>query len=617
MNPYTFDPTLFDFANFSNPIVNFDHRSWSSSADDDYEYKTDYGEASAVSRRNSPPKHRHDGKSPLPLGMDWSLPPPKWEGQNSVWPYDPHTGWSYCATIPSWILLQKPRGSDPVVFFRVEVGIQSPEGITTTREILQRFSDFLKLHSELKKEFPGKTLPPAPPRRILRMKSRTMLEERRCSLEEWMHKLLSDIDISRCVSVALFLELEAAARSSFYDDIQQNSDVNHSLRAVVPSSLLKSNSDISVFAECSSITSDNGNEFPDSISEIETLKSESKVRIGRDDITDFGVEASTSGQNITDAVEIPAKRDGMEYLANKEYYKFDGHARGLSSESVGSDLSTVKESEASNFGVANLFGEDNMDLAEGADASRTRDTLVSSDIHFSRDSLILPSFEQQKLIRVLNTVQRRLCTGKTDMEDLTARLNQEVAVRKFLATKVKDLEVEIETTRHNCKENMQQAALTEREKFTQMQWDVEEFRSRCLEMELKLKSEQDDKACVELAKASIIQGNEMLLQELGVAREQLEKLHEVHEELEVKSKADLKVLVKEVKSLRISQSELKQELSRLMKEKLELEKIYSILLLYAYIMFFDWVIHQFKYSMFTKFLFHILFDGKLNYGGLS
>ncbi|KAK9130639.1 hypothetical protein Sjap_011126 [Stephania japonica] len=29
-------------------------------------------------QRQSPPKHRHDGTSPLPLGMDWSPPPKKW-----------------------------------------------------------------------------------------------------------------------------------------------------------------------------------------------------------------------------------------------------------------------------------------------------------------------------------------------------------------------------------------------------------------------------------------------------------------------------------------------------------------------------------------------------------
>ncbi|RVW35889.1 PX domain-containing protein EREL1 [Vitis vinifera] len=64
-------------------------------------------------------------------------------------------------------------------FYRVQVGIQSPEAITTTRTILRRFNDFLKLLSEvsLQKAFPKKNLPPAPPKRLLRMKSRMLLEE--------------------------------------------------------------------------------------------------------------------------------------------------------------------------------------------------------------------------------------------------------------------------------------------------------------------------------------------------------------------------------------------------------------------------------------------------------
>lgn len=37
--------------------------------------------------------------------------------------------------------------------------------------------------------------------------------QRRCALEDWMEKLLSDIDLSRTVHVAIFLELEAAVRS--------------------------------------------------------------------------------------------------------------------------------------------------------------------------------------------------------------------------------------------------------------------------------------------------------------------------------------------------------------------------------------------------------------------
>lgn len=50
--------------------------------------------------------------------------------------------------------------------------------------------------------------------------------------------------------------------------------------------------------------------------------------------------------------------------------------------------------------------------------------------------------------------------------------------------------MELETTRQNCKESMEQTVLTERERFTQMQWDMEELRRKCLDLEVKLKSEQ-------------------------------------------------------------------------------------------------------------------------------
>ncbi|XP_039043266.1 PX domain-containing protein EREL1-like isoform X2 [Hibiscus syriacus] len=113
-------------------------------------------------QRRSPPKHRHDGTSPLPLGMDWSLPPRKWIGRETVWPHDLRTGWSYCLTIPSWVVLPKSRDSDPVVFYRVNVGIQSPDGVTTSRGVLRRFE---------KKHIPRK-FPPAPPKGLLRLKSR-------------------------------------------------------------------------------------------------------------------------------------------------------------------------------------------------------------------------------------------------------------------------------------------------------------------------------------------------------------------------------------------------------------------------------------------------------------
>lgn len=62
-----------------------------------------------------------------------------------------------------------------------------------------------------------------------------------------------------------------------------------------------------------------------------------------------------------------------------------------------------------------------------------------------------------------------------------------------------------------------------------------------------------------------------MLQELNATKEQLNYISKQYEELEAKSKADIKVLVKEVKSLRKSQKELKQVVSQSLAEKSEAE----------------------------------------------
>nr|XP_023904526.1 PX domain-containing protein EREX isoform X2 [Quercus suber] len=590
MNLYAHDLSLLDYnLNFSDPILeSFSNSATTPYPDDDDDDDDSVGnhkgnsgndnndiDKQRVVRTRSPPRHRHDGTSPLPLGMDWSPPPRKWDGRDTVWPLDFHSGWSFCVTIPSWVFLSKSRGSDPVVFYRVQVGIQSPEGITTTRGILRRFNDFLELFSEVKKVFPMKNVPPAPPRRIFRKKSRTLLEEvliisfllqRRCSLEDWMEKLLSDIDLSRSAPVATFLDLEAAARS-FFNDENQEIPNNSSTSDMFPSSLYHANSDVSLFADSSFIASDLGHDTPYEISEVGSPRhrmhtgNEGNI-VGRDEVI----------ENTSNAK--PLRMDGTEFFPALGDYKLDGHVRRLSAESVGSDLSSLRASEISNIGAANLFGDFSLDHSEGSEALRNTDSFENPNILLPRDSLVvLPSDQRLKLNRVLVTMQRRLATAKTDLEDLIARLNQEATVRKFLTTKVKDLEVELETTRQNCIDNMQQAVLTERERFTQMQWDVEELRSKCLELELKLKTEQDEKVRAESTKTAVIQENKMLLQELDDAREQIENLQKRHEEFEVKSKADVKLLIKEVKTLRNSQLELKQDLSRVMKEKLEVERI--------------------------------------------
>ncbi|XP_044463952.1 PX domain-containing protein EREL2-like isoform X2 [Mangifera indica] len=571
-------------------------------------------------QRRSPPKHRHDGTSPLPLGMDWSPPPRKWHGRDTVWPHDPRTGWSYCVTIPSWVVLPKSRDSDPVVFYRVQVGLQSPEGITTTRGVLRRFNHFLKLFNDLRKAFPKKNLPPAPPKGLLRMKSRTLLEERRCSLEEWVTKLLSDIDISRSVSVASFLELEAAARSSFLEVNHNSLEANSSGSSTVPSFQMPTHSSSALTAS-SSVTSDYGSDTAYETSEVGT------PRLGRDDGSENGIEDLALDEDVTNPIEKLVKYgmsnideglfmgqtileqlegfprhktharqhfnnvigkdtynghaskasflagDGMDLFSEPEPAKVIDHTRKLSSESVRSDTSSLRGSEMSNSGVLNSSVDGSLDFYGCTEISSTME-LGNTNLQFSGDGqVVIPMDQRHKLNRALLTMERRLVTAKTDMEDLIVRLNQEIAVKEYLMTKVKDLEVELETSKQKSKENLQQAILSERERFTQMQWDMEELRRKALEMEWKLKSRQDAQSDTVTTKESASQEKEAVLQELDATKQQLEVLSKQYEELDAKSKADIKVLVKEVKSLRSSHKGLKQELSQVLNEKSETEEL--------------------------------------------
>ncbi|KAL1827805.1 hypothetical protein ACET3Z_006217 [Daucus carota] len=564
-------------------------------------------------QRRSPPKHRHDGTSPLPMGMDWSPPPRKWSGRDTVWPHDPRSGWSFCVTIPSWAVLPKSRDSDPIVFYRVQVGIQSPQGITTMRGVLRRFNDFMKLLAALKKAFPRKNLPPAPPKGLLRIRSKALLEERRSSLEVWMEKLLSDIDISRSVVVASFLELEAAARSSFQDEKQNggNSDssVNNQTLSLKPES-----SSIQSVASAS-FTSDYGSDTAYEASEIGASS------LGKDYSSEVGIEELSFDEDLTDPIErlmkygmsniddglfmgqaildqlesFPRNKgnavkvtvantnvsngntsgsaytgaDTMEHMAHPDHSKAIHHARNFSSGSIGSDVSSLKGSISSNSGP-NTLEDGSLDLLRGSGVSNNMGT--DSELQFPSDiKLMLPLDHRQIMNRALITMQRRLVTAKTDFEDLISRLNQEVAVKDYLTRKVKDLEAELETTKQKSKENLQQAIIVEKERLTQMQWDMEELRQKSFEMELKLNSQQAEQAVSESEKYHT-EGKDMM-QELDATKQQLVELQKQHRELEVKSKADIKVLVKEIKSLRSSQAEYKQQLSESIKEKSETEKL--------------------------------------------
>ncbi|TYI72098.1 hypothetical protein E1A91_D07G035300v1 [Gossypium mustelinum] len=534
-------------------------------------------------QRRSPPKHRHDGTSPLPLGMDWSPPPRKWNGRETVWPHDPQTGWSYSVTIPSWVVLPKARDSDPVVFYRVQVGLQSPEGVTTTRGVLRRFNDFLKLFTELKTAFPKKSLPPAPPKGLLRMKSRVLLEERRCSLEEWMTKLLSDFDLSRSVTVASFLELEAAARSAFQEVNKCSSEPNVAGNSTISSNEIHPSSNTSHIAGCSSVTSDYGSDTAYETSEL------GSPRLGRENSSDIGLGDLTLDEDLSGSIENFVKY-GMSNIDEglsmgqtileqlEDFPRHKTHNRNI-------NKTLEKDTYNGNGSRASFHGTDGLELfsepepAKAAGHARKLSTeSVGSDVTSLRDlqfsgatQIVLPLDQRHKMNRFLLTMQQGLFTAKTDMEDLIARLNQEIAVKGYLTTKVKDLEVELESTKQKSKENLQQALLIERERFTQMQWEMAELRRKLLEMELNLNPKQDEMQITETTNHSAAKEEDAMLQELNASKEQLNIISKQYEELETKSKAEIKVLVKEVKSLRKSEKELKQEVDQSLSKISEVE----------------------------------------------
>ncbi|KAL7099684.1 hypothetical protein ACP275_09G100200 [Erythranthe tilingii] len=465
MNLYGLDYSLLDVG-FDDPTliesISSSHRMYRDTRhrEIDEEEKNLLKLSSSILREiksdSTPPKRRHDGLSPLPLGMDWSPPPRNWNGPSTIWPHDFQTGWSYCVTVPSCSIFSESGGSEPVTFYRVQVGLQSPLGVTATREVLRRFNDFLKLSSDLKRSFPKKKLPSAPPKGLLRIKSRAVLEERRCALEDWMTKVLSDMDFSRSAPVACFLELEAAARSSFSESSHQVPNVN-----------------------------------------------------------------LCNGDSSSDP--LASHPDGSPSEAFHEKNTSEVH------QDCGGSSKSCESVEAS------------------------YDALASSDLQFPNDALVfLPMEEQQKIKRVFTTMQERFVTSKMDIEDLIARLDQELAARQYLTAKVKDLESELESTKTSGEESLKQAIFLQTERFTNLQRDMEELGRKYGEMEEE--------------KTSLVKENEALRQEFDSAKEQLKNLQKFHEESELKSKSVIKSLSGKVKSLRISQSALQQELDRVTKE---------------------------------------------------
>ncbi|MCH99959.1 phox (PX) domain protein, partial [Trifolium medium] len=225
----------------------------------------------------------------------------------------------------------------------------------------------------MKKEFPMKNLPSPPPKKILRIKSEALLEERRCLLENWMKKLLSDIAVSRSAPAAIFLELEAAARASFHDADQHISD-EQTASSTTPSHMIQDNS--LGFVKAASVSGD------DTLSEVSELGT---PRHGKDKCSEHIVDNLTSEHDLINPTEtsvgpaasskdfiyednntgMVAENSGDAIairLDGADYTPANAHVKRLSTESIGNDLSSVRNTETSSSAVSTLLQDVSHDL---------------------------------------------------------------------------------------------------------------------------------------------------------------------------------------------------------------------------------------------------------------
>ncbi|RZS13978.1 hypothetical protein BHM03_00045619 [Ensete ventricosum] len=296
-----------------------------------------------------------------------------------------------------------------------------------------------------------------------------------------MGKLLSDIDLSRSAPVAAFLDLETAARlcrfytSTFNENCQlEEPSSPANATAVAPSVLARpilsaSIADYSAVPSishtvASDICSENIDEIPElgtpkkaknQVSEASTVPLalvhdlvSSTVAIGDDLIGESSLEQpedlirgklnhKKEHHALEQMIGGSSSRDRIESISDQNHDKLYGHSRNLSVESIGSDISSIRGSELSAAGVTNSIWEVSPDVPGGAEIPNIMDALPHANTQFfDKAQIVLPIDQRLKLNRVIVNMQQRVVTARTDMEDLIARLNQEMAVKEYLTTKV-------------------------------------------------------------------------------------------------------------------------------------------------------------------------------------
>lgn len=159
---------------------------------------------------------------------------------------------------------------------------------------------------------------------------------------------------------------------------------------------------------------------------LEELEGFPRNKVQVDDVNNASGKNPENGHASTISY-LPG--NDTELFSELNHVNSISHSRKLSADSSGSDRSCPRGSEMSNVGISNLSVSGSLYHPGGVEI------LSATDMQ-SSDQVILPMDQRHKLNRVLFTMQRRLVTAKTDMEDLIVRLNQEIAVSNYLKTKV-------------------------------------------------------------------------------------------------------------------------------------------------------------------------------------
>lgn len=335
-------------------------------------------------------------------------------------------------------------------------------------------------------------------------------------MSEWMVKLLADLDVSRSPPIASFLDLEEAAKAA-------NPDIDRrQLQNWLEEGLDR-------------------HEVQIPQSEIDSGDADDSI-VPADSVS---VQGGAIGELVPSSNTLVGEKPGAWHVRR---HSLDSDASEGSFAS-GSDLSfaTVGD-QASHEGILSFNGE----ILKAVQA-------------------LLPIDQRGNVRRVLATLQRRVTRARTDMEDLVARMNQEIAVKDFLTMKVKDVEMELDKVKRTSLESLQQAVSIEREGYMNLQWELEECRVALAKAKEEARSAQESRSRTEEQLQAAKSENTRLEHGLAEANQKVESLQEDKDNIKAKALAEVKVLVKEVKALRKSQPELKQKLDAALRVNRELE----------------------------------------------